>query len=34
MRVETESMKRALGMDETADPIDVMAKLRQMKDKW
>jgi hydroxyacylglutathione hydrolase len=34
MRVNRESVKRALGLDTEADPIEAMAKLRHMKDKW
>jgi hypothetical protein len=34
MRVQRESIKRALNLDVAADPIEAMAKLRQMKDKW
>ncbi|ELR14062.1 hydroxyacylglutathione hydrolase [Acanthamoeba castellanii str. Neff] len=34
MRVNRESVKRALGLATEADPIEVMAKLRHMKDKW
>jgi hydroxyacylglutathione hydrolase len=34
MRVHKESVKRALGLEPETDPVEVMAKLRQMKDKW
>jgi hydroxyacylglutathione hydrolase len=34
MRVQRESIKQALNLDVAADPVEAMAKLRQMKDKW
>jgi len=34
MRVDQVSIKTALGFSQDADPVDVMAKLRALKDKW
>jgi len=34
MRVDKTSIKLALGVGDNADVIEVMAQLRQMKDKW
>jgi len=34
MRVEKDELKRALDLPTNSDPVQVMAKLRQMKDQW